>query len=563
MATMAFKPKKTYSESDAREQQSINFINRLLLGSSAYPELKCGDKGANIDGSIQLLDDEGRFEGELIVQGKTVSPSIEGQYKFPCPSSLFGYATRAIGVVLLMAVDHSREVVLWKYISRQLIKENQDKSEQDTITLHFEDFERLTKDNIPETIERWKSLFLKQRDLIVGAEELNEENEQLRQELVTAEKPGFIIPRSEVSKVQQFSDAYNGLLDRELKYVKRCCYPNAWKQGIAIVNYQNEELLYAIYPIYYGENSLLIKQIPIETLRKIRYAYASHSLRENKIKNDIPALVKEKIIEDVKSIFSKAKKLPPYENYIIEYVEEFVCENRNVLGVTRDVVNDYQALKKAIEQYCGPFGKIPLVAIVGNRRMSTGLIYDCINYLLNRGYKGTIELYPQKGRYGETGMVSDWFSPERAYEKVKIVFQYVYATYTDFIERNFPEIKDHLDMYYGADYVLINFNYEGHWPHIMINHFYNTNPDRRKGAAKMEFCFEQEHELYKRYGYESSQLPCVANKISYNGEEYECRMCNSANAQNYLFNRTCFLDTFYEVFQKRLEEYVENMRVKV
>ena len=559
---MAFKPKKTYTESVAREQQSIDFINRLLLGTSAYPELQYNEKEANIDGYIQLLDEEGRFEGKLTVQGKTVSPSIEGQYKYPCPTSLFGYAERAIDVVLLLAVDHSREVVLWKYISRQLIKENQDKSEQDTITLHFEDFERLTRNNIPETIGKWKSLFLKQRDLIVEAEEIKEENDQLRQQLVNAEAPEFTISQSEVAKVQQFSDAYNGILDRELKYVKRCCYPNAWKQGIAIVNYQDAELLYAIYPIHYGENSLLIKQIPIETLRKVRYAYASHSVQDNKIKNDIPALVKEKITEDVKRIF-KTKNLPAYENYIIEYVEEFVYENWNALGITRDAANDYKALKAAIEQYRTPMGRIPNVVIVGSRRMQIGLIYDCLNYLLNRGYKGTVELYPQKGKYGNSGMVSDWFSPERAYEKMKIVFQYVYATYTDFIEKNFPDIKDQLDMYYGADYVLINFNYEGNWPHIMINHFYNTNPDRRRGATKVEFCFEQEHEIYKRYGYESSKLPFVANKISYNGEEYECRMWNGADSHNYLFNRTCFLDTFYGVFKKRLEEYVENMRFKV
>lgn len=54
---MAFKPKKSYTESDAREQQSIDFINGLLKGTSAYPELRYGEKGANIDGYIQLLDE--------------------------------------------------------------------------------------------------------------------------------------------------------------------------------------------------------------------------------------------------------------------------------------------------------------------------------------------------------------------------------------------------------------------------------------------------------------------------------------------------------------------------
>jgi hypothetical protein len=113
---MAFKPKKTYSDKDAREQQSIDFINGLLKGTSAYPELKYGEKGANIDGYIQLLDEEKCIDGKLTAQVKTVFPCDEGKYVYDCPTSLFAYAERTLDVVFLMAVDHSLGVVLWKYI---------------------------------------------------------------------------------------------------------------------------------------------------------------------------------------------------------------------------------------------------------------------------------------------------------------------------------------------------------------------------------------------------------------------------------------------------------------
>ena len=75
---MAFKPNRSYTESDAREQQSIDFINRLLRGTSALPELKYGEKGPNIDGYIQLLDENKCINGKLTIQVKTVSPSNEG-----------------------------------------------------------------------------------------------------------------------------------------------------------------------------------------------------------------------------------------------------------------------------------------------------------------------------------------------------------------------------------------------------------------------------------------------------------------------------------------------------
>ena len=205
---MAFKPNRSYTESDAREQQSIDFINRLLRGTSALPELKYGEKGPNIDGYIQLLDENKCINGKLTIQVKTVSPSNEGKNEFPCPTSLFAYAERTIDVVFLMAVDHSQQTVLWKYISRPLINENRNKENQLTITLHFDDTEKLTKDNITETITRWNLLFLQQRDLIVGAKEIQDENEKLRHQLVSVEAPKFTIPQSEVVKIQKFSEPF-------------------------------------------------------------------------------------------------------------------------------------------------------------------------------------------------------------------------------------------------------------------------------------------------------------------------------------------------------------------
>ena len=560
---MAFKPKKSYTESDAREQQSIDFINRLLKGTSAYPELRYGEKGANIDGYIQLLDENNCIDGKLTVQVKTVSPCNEGKNEFPCPTSLFAYAERTTDVVFLMAVDHSQKVVLWKYISRPLINENRHKEEQETITLHFDDTEKLTTANVTETIIKWSSLFLQQRNLIENAEDVKDENEKLRYQLVTVEAPAFTIPMAEVVKIQRFSDTYNSLLDRELNYVKKFCYPNSWKQGIAIFDYQDTELLYTLYSINYGENSLLIKQLPKDTVEETRYNIAYHSYVDNKIKNNIPTLVKEKIADDVKKVFHKPRPVPPYENYIIEYVRDFVFQNHIALGVSTKIVKDYIALKSIIERHYSSLGKIPIVAFLGYNFVHLGLVYDCINYLLNRGYKGDVELYPPKGKYGNTGLVSDWFNPETAFTKTKIVFRYVYATYTDFIKKNFPYIKDELDMYYNADYVLINLNYDGSWPILSINNFYCTNNIGSKNDIKVEFSLGQEHQLYKDYPIIHPHRTFIGKTVKYNGQTYECNRSSGFDPHKFLFGRTCFIDTFYEVFKTRLEQYVKDMEIIV
>ncbi len=556
---MSFSPKPTYSESDTRERQSVDFINGLLKGTRAYPELNYGEKGANIDGYIQLLDIDNRIKGKLTVQVKTVSPCNEGKNEFPCPTSLFGYADRTIDVVLLLAVDHGQNAVLWKYISRPLINENLRKEKQETITLHFDDTEKLTAENITETIDRWNSLFLQQRNLIIEAAEVKGENEKLRQILVNVEAPAFTIPQSEVVKIQRFSDTYNGLLDKEFNYVKKICYPNVWKQGIAIGEYQDTELLYTLYSIRYGENSLLIKQLSKETIGKTNFNIESHSYVDNKIKQDIPGLVKERISDDVKKLFNATKFIPPYENYIIEYVQDFVYQNRSILGAK----NDFTALKSFIEQRFTTYaGTLPTIAIIGYQRVNIRLVYDCITYLLNRGYTSFVQLYPPKGNYSNTGMISDWFSPETAFEKMKIVFRYVYATYTDFITKNFPDIKDKLDMYYNADYVLINLNYDK-WPRLTINYFFCTDIKDSKNGTTVEFSLGQEHQLYKDYPDEHSYYPFIGKTIEYKGQKYECSKASTFDPQKYLFQKTCLIDTFCEVFKERLEEYVKDMQIVV
>ena len=553
---MSFKPKQSYSESDEREKQSVDFINGLLKGTCAYSKLKCGDKEANIDSYIELLDEDRCIDGKLTVQVKTVSPCNEWKDEFPCPTSLFAYAERTLDVVFLMAVDHGQKVVLWKYISRSLINENRHKADQETITLHFDDTEKLNERNVTETIAKWKSLFLQQRNLIVEAEDLKGENENLRYQLVSAEAPTFTIPNTEVEKIQRFSDAYNRLLDRELCYIKKCCYPDSWKQGIAIFDYQDTILFYALYPIKYGENSLLLKQLPKDIIGNARYETLYLSYVDNKIKdNKLQELVKERISDNIKKVLNKTRITPAYENYIIEYVRDFVYQNHYILNFSLEIVNDYNALKNKIEQCLDNIDHAHVIPFHG---YYLRIVSDCINYLLNRGYKGDVELYPPQGKYS----VSDSFSAEIAAKKIEIIFSYVYATYTDFIEKNFPYIKDKLDMYDNADYVLINLNYTGGQT-LTIYNFYCIDKTNCNNT-KVEFSLEQQHKLYEYANHSAHSLFAFKGKtIQYNGQTYKYYSSRTFSAHKFLNRQTCFIDTFHEVFKAKLEQYVKDLQINI
>ena len=67
-----FKPQRVTNTNDQKDEKSNLCIRGLLVDSQAIAhEIKCHDKSSNIDGYIQLVDDEKRPVGKLVVQAKT------------------------------------------------------------------------------------------------------------------------------------------------------------------------------------------------------------------------------------------------------------------------------------------------------------------------------------------------------------------------------------------------------------------------------------------------------------------------------------------------------------
>lgn len=217
---MVYKPHKSLSESDIREEASVDFVRSLLGDCGVKTALTKGDKGANIDGYIELLDSENRINGKITAQVKTVPPSNEGKYVYDCPTALLGYAEQTTEVVFLMAVDHKNKTVLWKYISRKLLDDNLSKADQETIRMNFDEDERLTVVNVDETIRRWRALVGQQLKLYNDAPVMAEENDRLREEVLKVKGIEFTMPAEEIQKIQSFIDCYNSVMDRELKFIK-------------------------------------------------------------------------------------------------------------------------------------------------------------------------------------------------------------------------------------------------------------------------------------------------------------------------------------------------------
>ncbi len=420
-----------------------------------------GDKNSNIDGKIELLT-ERRVCGNITVQIKTYPQKYYGQSKFDFPTSIFGYAKSCpIELVFLFAVDDKDNCAYWKHIDKGLIIKNEDKFAQETITIHFEDNEIISKDNIEDTVKRWKSLYEKTCELISRAEIIGEENEKFRTQLEKFQNPNFTFCKDYVIKLQRFIDKYNYLLDYEFNYLKKHYFSNPWKIAITVFEYGLKEISYILYNIKNGENGLLIREIPIEKVKEFTdFVVMSKNCQQNDI-NDNPEKYAIKLIQEkVMELMEKKSILFLTEDISIEYIFDFIKQEGSYLKIKPEDSYDLIPLKEYVENsFPNLDANIPFYLSVGNKRININILYDCILFLLDKGFTFIYRPYPSNEYSGQTGFVSDFYTPELAFKKVKFLYDSMSSLLDAYLIAAFPYLRNMISFYDGYDLLLVNLTY--------------------------------------------------------------------------------------------------------
>ena len=177
-----FKPRRVTDSNDTKDEKSDLCIRGLLVDSQAIAhEIKCHDKSSNTDGFIQLVDDEKRPVGKLVVQAKTYKSKYKGKNKAEIPAYFVAYAMRMRNeVCIFFSVDADENKIYWKYISDDYIRQFQKEGDNAIHTYEFCKDEIVTSENIVTTIGFWKQIFNEKIALLTkekrSAEEVMSEN---------------------------------------------------------------------------------------------------------------------------------------------------------------------------------------------------------------------------------------------------------------------------------------------------------------------------------------------------------------------------------------------------
>lgn len=264
-----FEPKNAISKNDSLEHSSIRCLEEILACDKLRTYFSLNDKTANIDGYIELLNDRKPI-GKISVQIKTFPRKYQKKNKFDFPISIFGYAQNIPSdIVILFAVDSDNQKAYWKHISNKLIKENEQKHNKTTITLSFEEYETVTKKNLEDVINWWNGFYNNLSTVIKSYDETKVETENLKNILKNIQSSALSYNVEDITCLQKFIEEYNYLLSKGYLGIKDFFYPNTWKIGIAVFEFTSNSLSYLLYQIPFGQNDLILKEIPIEKVKDL------------------------------------------------------------------------------------------------------------------------------------------------------------------------------------------------------------------------------------------------------------------------------------------------------
>lgn len=156
-----FKPRKVTDPNDRRDEDGNWCIRGLFRHTQAIAhKVECHDKSANTDGYIELVDNEERPVGKLVVQAKTYKSKYKGKNKAEIPAYFVAYAMRMRNeVCIFFSVDANENKIYWKYISDDYIRQFNNEGDNIIHTYEFHNEEIVTSKNVATTIDRWKQIF--------------------------------------------------------------------------------------------------------------------------------------------------------------------------------------------------------------------------------------------------------------------------------------------------------------------------------------------------------------------------------------------------------------------
>lgn len=227
-----------YSITDSAEQDAVNTLKSLLDSRFIKDDIRSRDKYPNIDGSLELVDEDQVPYGKIDVQVRKLKT---GATKYSCETSLVAYSSVSTLPVILICVDTVNKIAFWRQLS-PLMPEY--KKGQRSFTIYFTE--------AADAIDLSGTYIQKWAEIVKDYQERIGKFPALSSEVASKLNLNGVEPQ-DIKLFQEFIDVVNSLLDNDFPAFKELLFPNVWKLGVGIFSTNDHWISYQIYRVPYKE----------------------------------------------------------------------------------------------------------------------------------------------------------------------------------------------------------------------------------------------------------------------------------------------------------------------
>lgn len=499
-------------------------FNSLLNRKFVKGHLNVMDKNPNWDGILELTDAENYPVGKIQVQLKTLRSGFANNPRHQLDLSFFGSCEFEALPGFIIVVDVQNKIAYWRHIDRITLQEVKEKIVGNSYLLTIPIENRLDGKDEAYIVE-WTKIARETSNKVWNYESMAHRQREIEEQLSkvnTKLQNPVNLPLYALKEIHDFLDEYNYILDKEFAAIKRVIYPDYWKIGMAVLEYQLDNARFFLYPVEYDKSQLMIKEFEPgydiftemargnvllfaagqnrESLTYHRSSYSYQLLEKDVMRvagvynfplSDLSLaceflisfidkyhqyldLDKDLELYSIKELKYKLYKVIPMVVATNHHFAEWVVDyDHNI-----DSYDTYKAreghkkrISEAIEKVEQDFQPKVQVRIT-SAKYNIDLINYYIDLLESKGFSNIQRRY-KAGQRDETMYNVDlWrtWKKEVLWNNVQLFFAEFYRLYNGYIQANFPNIEQHLRIINSNETTVVNVFYsEGNQvPHVKI-----------------------------------------------------------------------------------------------
>lgn len=595
------KKASAHDSSSFTDVESVSLIQNILASHKrVMPRIFSQDKWPNIDGHVEIQNEEGCIVGRLFVQAKTLNGNPITRFK--CPIQFFSNCE--IDPCLLFGVDNKNKKIYWLYFDANEVKKIDFKNHRHSKTINF-DPHKYFDSGETKYIAEWQRIVESNRQKFQNYDQLKNAYEIISQHSNVAigqKNRNFV-------GIHKFLDSLNDLAWNKLPIVKSRYYPNAWSLGLAYYSYEPNSVSYTLFPISFDSNDVQIKQVDQQLLNRIQkqglgfkghFAENPIEMRPEEYAKEIAGSKALKLIESQLLDHSKCNFLA--EEFVFSFIEKFHeqmgldikssyeigevkkaffsylplwLHRSHALLKSEDRNNFNERIKKGRITFFDPDRicemkdgerktvssgveldlknkkEIPNIPM-GNDKMPFGLFVEFFEQIKDKKKITRVTKAKDFSRLGKKGgWVWSVYSKKDAELNFRIILDYVLDVYNQIIEQNFAGLKQELSFGRGANTILatvkVKEDYNGFESGPTYKLYFLNKKDGGTSPRSIEIIDESAARKLDS---------ALAKNFSFNGEEYEFVSAWSS-ILDFLYEDCPMLQFVYKILERRFEEYMK------